>query len=208
MVLENMFNFQFLPYNEWMRLTKKQKRMIVYSILGLLIILLGRIFPAPENQNRTEALERPTPPAVVSTTDGEAQVQVDRIIDGDTIDVLVNGEEKRIRLIGLNTPETKDPRKPVECFGKEASLYITQLLEGKTVRLEADDSQDQQDRYGRLLRYVFVGEMNVNLEMIRQGYGYEYTYERPYRYQAEFKAAQQEALDQKRGLWGIDGCSS
>jgi len=126
-----------------------------------------------------------------------------KIVDGDTIDVSINGVTERLRLIGINTPETVDPRKPVECFGVEASNKAKSILTGKKVSLESDPSQGERDKYNRLLRYVFLeDETNFNLMMIKEGYAYEYTYDIPYKYQAEFKKAQQEASDGKIGLWG------
>lgn len=190
-----------------MRLTKKQKRTIVYSILGLLVFLLGSLLPAT-NQQETASADSPVSPTVVpSTVPGtREQAVVSRVIDGDTIDVDINGTIERIRMIGINTPETKDPRKPVECYGREASSFLTELVDGKPVELESDPSQGIRDRYDRLLRYVFLDGTNVNLEIIKQGYGYEYTYDTPYIYQTDFKQAQQEAEEAKRGLWGENGC--
>ena len=76
-------------------------------------------------------------------------------MDGDTIDVIINGQEERLRLIGVDTPETKDPRKPVQCFGVEASSKATELLLNKKVRLEFDSSQSKRDKYNRLLAYIY-----------------------------------------------------
>ena len=129
--------------------------------------------------------------------------EVVKVVDGDTIDVSINGKVERVRLIGINTPETVDPRKPVECFGVEASNKAKSLLTGKKVVLEDDASQGERDKYGRLLRYVFLEDgTNFNLLMIRDGYAYEYTYNLPYKYQAEFKKAQKEAEVNRGGLWG------
>lgn len=126
-----------------------------------------------------------------------------KVVDGDTIDVSINGKTERIRLIGINTPETVDPRKPVECFGREASDKAKVLLNGKKVYLESDVTQGELDKYSRLLRYVFLENgTNFNLLMIKEGYAYEYTYDTPYKYQTEFKEAQKEAEKAKSGLWG------
>lgn len=130
-------------------------------------------------------------------------VRVTKIVDGDTIDVMQNQSISRVRLIGINTPETVDPRKPVECFGKQAAQHSRELLTNSSVRLEPDPSQGDKDKYGRLLRYVFLENgVNVNLQMIRDGYAYEYTYHTPYRYQKEFKQAEHTAQEQQLGLWG------
>ena len=133
--------------------------------------------------------------------------QVVKVVDGDTIDVNMDGKVERLRLIGIDTPETVDPRKPVQCFGKEASNKAKELLTGKSVGLEADGSQGEQDKYGRLLRYVILPDgTNFNLFMIRQGYAHEYTYDEAYKYQAEFKAAQVEAQNAEKGLWSPETC--
>jgi len=128
---------------------------------------------------------------------------VTNVVDGDTIDVSIDGKVERLRLIGINTPETVDPRKPVECFGVEASQKAKSLLTGKKVYLENDITQGELDKYNRLLRYVFLEDgTSFNLMMIKEGYAYEYTYDIPYKYQTEFKNAQKEAMASKAGLWG------
>lgn len=130
-----------------------------------------------------------------------------KVVDGDTLDVLIEGKVERLRLIGINTPETVDPRKPVECFGVEASNKAKTILSGKRVSLESDDTQGERDKYSRLLRYVFLEDgTNFNLLMIKEGYAYEYTYSLPYKYQSEFKAAQKSAETNKKGLWASGVC--
>jgi len=134
--------------------------------------------------------------------------EVVRVVDGDTLLVNIDGTAERLRLIGIDTPETVDPRKSVQCFSKEASDRAKELLSGKKVYLEADSTQDERDKYGRLLRYViFEDGTNFNEKMIRDGYAHEYTYRVPYKYQEEFKLAQKEARKNKRGLWSDDTCS-
>ena len=96
---------------------------------------------------------------------------VERVVDGDTIVVRGVG---RVRLIGVDTPETVDPRRPVEFFGREASAFTKRLLEGQRVRLEYD--RERADRYGRTLAYVYLRDgMLANAEIIRLGYGHAYT---------------------------------
>ena len=131
-----------------------------------------------------------------------------RVIDGDTIVVKIEGRDEAIRLIGIDTPETVDPRRPVECFGREASNRAKEMLIGKSVRLERDDMVDDKDQYGRSLRYVFLAnEINFNKIMIEEGYAYEYTYENTlYKYQNEFKQAEEYARENKRGLWADGVC--
>jgi len=132
-----------------------------------------------------------------------------KVVDGDTIDIAINGKTERIRLIGINTPEVVDPRKPVECFGRQASDNAHKLLDGAKVKIAADPSQDDQDKYGRLLRYVWRQDgFFYNLAAIRDGFAYEYTYNIPYQYQTEFKAAQKYARDNKLGLWADNACGT
>jgi len=122
-------------------------------------------------------------------------VKIVRVIDGDTIEI-AGGE--RVRYIGIDTPETVDPRK-LQCFGVEASNKNKELVEGKMARLEKDITE--RDKYGRLLRYVWVGDVFVNLELVKQGFAYSYSYPPGIKYQDLFVKAQQEAREAKRGLW-------
>lgn len=125
----------------------------------------------------------------------DAQV-VERVVDGDTIVVRGVG---RVRLIGVDTPETVDPRRPVEFFGQEASAFTKRLLEGKRVRLEYD--QDRTDRYGRTLAYVYLPDGTfANAEIIRRGYGHAYT-RFPFRHLGWFEQLEREAQEARRGLW-------
>lgn len=134
--------------------------------------------------------------------------QVLEVVDGDTIKVNLNGATTTIRLIGIDTPETLDPRKVVQCFGKEASAKAKELLLGKMVRLEDDSIKEELDKYSRPLKYVFLEDGTLyNDKMIRDGYAHEYTYDKPYRYQVQFKAAQKEASTNLRGLWAADTCN-
>ena len=132
---------------------------------------------------------------------------VTKVIDGDTIVIEKGGAKETVRLIGLDTPETVDPRSPVQCFGKAASDEAKRMLTGKRVRLEMDASQDERDKYGRLLAYVYVDDVLFNQYMIVNGFGHEYTYNIPYKYQKEFKGAESVARAQKRGLWADDVCA-
>lgn len=138
----------------------------------------------------------------------EGTFAVSRTVDGDTFIVEDGGERVRVRVLGINTPETKDPRKPVECFGREASERLRSMIDGKSVRLVADPGQDDRDRYGRIVRYVVLPDgTDAGLAMVRDGYAYEYTYRGPYSRQAQYRAAQDEARREKRGLWADGACT-
>jgi micrococcal nuclease len=127
-------------------------------------------------------------------------VLVTRVVDGDTIEI--EGGQK-VRYIGIDTPEIADPRKPVQCFAKEASNKNKELVEGKRVRLEKDVSET--DKYGRLLRYVYVGDTFVNEILVKEGYAFSSTYPPDVKYQSLFQAAEKEAQQAGRGLWGTCG---
>ncbi len=131
-----------------------------------------------------------------------------KVIDGDTVILDIGGSRETVRLIGINTPETVDPRKGVECFGREASAEARKQLDGRRVKIESDPSQDARDKYGRLLLYVTREDgLSFNEYMIRAGYAYEYTYKIPYTYQMEFKKAEAEARVLKKGLWSDGLCA-
>jgi len=133
---------------------------------------------------------------------------VPRVVDGDTVSIDIDGETKKARLIGVDTPETVHPTKLVECFGKEASQKTKEILEGKAVKIEYDESQGITDKYDRTLVYIFLEDgTNFNEYLIRNGYAYEYTYNEPYKYQELFKEAEMDAKENKRGLWASGVCS-
>jgi len=124
--------------------------------------------------------------------------------DGDTITVDMNGKEEKVRFIGVDTPETKDPRKPVQCFGHAASEFTKNLIGSQPVRLELDPLSSNRDRYNRLLRYIYLPDGRlVQGEIIRQGYGFAYV-SFPFTKSDEFLSYQTEAREQNRGLW--QGC--
>lgn len=134
--------------------------------------------------------------------------KVSRVVDGDTLELDMSGRKEKVRLIGINTPETVDPRKSVECFGKEASERMKQLANGNLVYLEYDDTQSLRDKYDRLLAYVYLeDDQMLNRKMIAEGYAHEYTYGSPYKYQKEFRELQNFARNQARGLWSPDSCN-
>lgn len=134
--------------------------------------------------------------------------KVESVIDGDTIKIMYEGRLTSVRLIGVNTPETVDSRTTVECFGVEASNYLKSKLSGKTVRISADSTQGDRDKYSRLLRYVYLDGEDVGLSIISGGYGHEYTYNLPYAHQAAYKKAQSDASANNRGLWAPGVCDS
>lgn len=131
-------------------------------------------------------------------------LKVSKVIDGDTIKVEIDGQIKTVRLIGVDTPEVDSGVTDLECFGNEASSKTKELLNGKLVKLEADLTQANQDKYGRLLRYVYLeGDLeSINEKLIKQGYAFEYTYKVPYKLKDKFDEAEDYARENEVGLWG------
>lgn len=126
---------------------------------------------------------------------------VSSVTDGDTIKVVVDGKIEKVRLLGIDTPETKDPRKPVQCFGQQASDFTKALVEGKYVRLEIDKSQGNRDKYNRLLRYVYLQDgTEVNAKLVEQGYAFAYL-RYPVSQTETYKRLQSNAQTNKLGLW-------
>jgi micrococcal nuclease len=160
----------------------------------------------PEVTSAAEKTTSTQPVSVQPSTPSQGY-KVTEVVDGDTIKVSINGSVETLRIIGLDTPETLDPRKPVQCFGKEASNKAKAFLTGKTVTLEADSTQGERDKYGRLLRYVFLDGVDYGKMMISEGYAHEYTYKLPYKYQTAYKAAQASAEANKFGFWSPNSCN-
>lgn len=176
------------------------------SLICLLIIFLGfgLIFFESKPEKETVATPIPSIEPIVEQTSvpNEELFLVTKVVDGDTIQV---NNRFTIRLIGIDTPETVDPRRPVGCFGKEASNKAKELLSGKSVILEKDVSDT--DKYQRLLRYVYLPLANgqqlfVNDYLVREGYGKVLTYPPDVKYNEQLREAETEAREGSKGLWG------
>lgn len=130
--------------------------------------------------------------------------KVKRVVDGDTFETET---KEKIRLIGVDTPETVKPGSPVETYGKEASDYTKKRLTGKTITAFTDT--EDKDKYGRLLRYVFVdGETRMfNEELIAEGYANVMTVPPNVMYAKSFVKLEREARSQKKGLWADEYAS-
>lgn len=139
--------------------------------------------------------------------------EVERVVDGDTLILKMNGQSQRIRLVGINTPESMAVNgRVVECFGQEAKSEAKKVLEEKKVFFEIQES-NYYDKNGRMLGFVFLqsgnGKYDINFseQMIENGFGYEYTYKGEwYKYQKEYKNAQKSAEENKNGLWASGVC--
>lgn len=125
-----------------------------------------------------------------------------RVVDGDTIRVDRDGEEIVVRFIGINTPETVAPNRPIECFGPEASARTKELLAGANVWLEYDEVSGLTDKYDRTLAYVWTSpDTMLNEQLVREGYAEEYTYSDGFRWQQVLEQAERDARERNVGLW-------
>lgn len=180
----------------------KGKNPFFYSILiaAFLLLLISLFSISDENSSPQRAthvqgeqiVQHLDPPHIQKQT-----VKVTRVIDGDTIEIETGA---RVRYIGINAPETVNPKREVQCFGKEATAKNRELVEGKEVRLEKDISET--DKSGRLLRYVYLDNMMVNEWLVAEGYAYASSFPPDIKYQDLLQQAQARAQVEKKGLWG------
>ncbi len=179
-------------------------RVLAVVALLLLAAACGQRSDAPPPSPDTATTPNPTgailEPSSSPTPIGLEEAFVINVVDGDTIDVLIGGRELRVRYIGIDTPETVDPQRPVECFGREASERNRELVEGMTVGLERDVSET--DQFGRLLRHVWASGEMVNAALVEEGYASASTFPPDIRYAALFTALETQARSHNRGLWG------
>ncbi len=189
---------------------KRRTSVVIFALLSTIILVLTYKIT---NELKTTKIDILPNILIASNNQSSNEInqteyfEVTRIIDGDTIEINSRSETIKIRLIGVNTPETVDPRRKVECFGKEASAYTKEILQNRKISIKYDKTQSKTDKYGRLLAYVFRDDgLFVNKEIITNGYGYEYTYIVPYEYQNDFKEAEVYAKQNQLGLWG-DRCN-
>lgn len=131
---------------------------------------------------------------------GSAHAQVTRVVDGDTIEVRLDGEIEDVRYIGVDTPETVKPGEPVQCFGPQASRFNHRLVEGRQVRLVFD--VERRDVYGRLLAYVYLGKRFLSAELVRRGLARTLTIPPDDRFAGRLERLEIAAARAGRGLWG------
>jgi micrococcal nuclease len=194
-------------------LLKKNKLILAGLIIIVSFALTGKIVnalptpPATSNtevkSEKTEVSPEPTlePTKAPSPNPNIMYVKVTNVVDGDTFKI-ESGET--VRMIGIDTPETVHPSKPVQCYGKEASLKTQELIEGKEIKLEKDVSE--KDKYGRLLRYVYLGDIFLNEYLVREGYAMSSSYPPDIKYQDKFVGAQKKAQEENKGLWSPSAC--
>lgn len=154
----------------------------------------------PKSTTGAASVATVRPSVAPAATGAREQAVVLEVIDGDTIRVRLAGRDVSVRYIGIDTPETVDPRRPVQCYAREASAYNDGLVRGKGIELEKDVSET--DRFGRLLRYVWVDGRMVNEVLVRDGYASAVAYAPDVKYQDRLRALEAEARAAGRGLWG------
>lgn len=180
-------------------------RRLPLVVTALLALVLTNISCAPSAPPAppVPVTETPTPEETPMPTAIERiQATVVRVIDGDTIEVDIEGRLCKVRYIGIDTPETVHPTRGEEPYGKEACAKNKELVEDRIVELEKDVSET--DKYGRLLRYVYVNGLFVNAELVRLGYAQVATYPPDVKYQDLFLQLQREAWEAGRGLWASE----
>ncbi len=171
-----------------------RKKWAALGLGGFCLCLIG--FYLIQGKDRTKNSD--------VTIDERATYTVSGLVDGDTFKAKIGSRSITVRMLGINTPETVDPRKPVECFGHEASQETSLLLSGHSVRLVGSPGRERRDKYGRYLLYVYRDDgLFVNEELLRLGFAREYTIGSAYSMQKEFRAKEAEAKQAKRGLWGV-----
>lgn len=153
-----------------------------------------------------DPLIAPPSPAYASDAVSATGGLVDRVVDGDTVDVRLStgGDPVRVRILGIDTPETVHPDAPVQCWGPEASAWAHQQLDGTTITLTGDPVADETDRYGRLLRYVQLPDgSNYSVRAAETGMARAYIYQDQHLAEAaKIIAAQSTAQTNGAGLWG------
>jgi micrococcal nuclease len=189
-LIKGVNNIQSLKRNKW-------KPFIII----LIIITTSTLGYFAESSNQKSKNNKFS--TKIEQIDLSRKYEVTKVVDGDTFDIKVDNQTVKVRMIGVDTPETVDPRKTVQCFGKQASDKTKELLLGHSVTLETDATQGVTDKFGRLLAYVYRDDgMLVNQYLIENGYAHEYTYNVPYQKQKDFKYSEKVARENKLGLWG------
>ncbi len=178
----------------------RKRHLLILAVTGTLLVGLVALMAGQP--------ARPTTPPTLPAVDVSRITprKVVRVVDGDTIVIEnQNRNHRTVRLIGVDTPETVHPSKPVQFYGKEASRFLRNLLKGEQVYLVVDPQQGERDRYGRLLRYIYryPDKLFVNTEIIRQGYGHAYP-KFPFKHSAKFQQLERFARQAEKGLWSPD----
>ncbi len=172
-------------------------------LIGLFLLILPACSKAgAETQPASSPVESTVLKYPVKEFHNQSAYKIVRIVDGDTVVISIDNKDVKVRLIGIDTPETVDPRKPVQAYGKEASNFLANLLKGEEVYIEYDGEKSELDKYGRLLAYLYrvPDGLFVNLEIVRQGYGHAYT-KYPFKHMELFCAYEKRVRENEKGLW-------
>ena len=130
------------------------------------------------------------------------KVEFNRCIDGDTVSLKINGKVKRVRMLAIDTPESVTPEKPVGYYGVDASKFTCNLMtDAHNIYLEYDDNSDREDKYGRVLAYVYADDVMVQRELLKYGYAKVAYLYGDYKYTSEFKELERVAKENKLGIW-------
>lgn len=192
-------------------MTTTRRYLVGAALAG---VVLGLVTSCGSGEPARQSAPAPVP-AVIGSAGVSVQLSepvtsgpypVSKVVDGDTLWVQRDGKDVKLRLIGIDTPETHDPRKLVQCFGEAATTQAQTVLTGHRVMLETDESQGLLDKYGRELAYVWVDGNLFNQQMIEGGFAHEHTYSSPYRYQRQFREAERVAANAGVGLWAAATC--
>ncbi|HUY85105.1 MAG TPA: thermonuclease family protein [Candidatus Dormibacteraeota bacterium] len=169
---------------------RSHKRHLAVALLLVAAFWLGGQTPARVGHARQ-----------LATHDQPGLYSVAYFVDGDTIAVNMNGHEEKVRLVGVDTPETHKPNTPVQCYGPQAAAFTKSFIGTRHVRLVSDSLSTDRDRYDRLLRYVYLPDgTSLNEKLIQAGYGFYYPYF-PFTKSQQFGADEQAAMAAHKGLW-------
>lgn len=160
---------------------------VVLLVAGVLLLLLTEEESGGGRERQSDLGEK-------------VEAEVTRVVDGDTAEMELEGDEEDVRFIGVDTPESVAPGQPVECFGKRASRFTAGSIEGERVVLRF--GAEERDRYGRLLAYVYVGDRFVNADLVRLGYARTLEIAPNVDFAEKLARLQQSAANDGRGLWG------
>lgn len=170
------------------------KRRLIITLLSLAIAGGGWLISDLMNGN-------PSGPAHTLEATQPGLYSINHFVDGDTIAVNMNGHAESVRFIGIDTPETHKPETPVQCYGPQAAAFTKKRIGRGRVRLVSDPLSTDRDRYGRLLRYVYLQDGTLlNAELVKDGYAFYYPYF-PFSKADTFKADEQIAMSGDKGLW-------
>jgi micrococcal nuclease len=189
-----------------------------HSVSMRRLALLGALLGLASCATHSVSLAVQSPATLAQEPRGFETARVTRIIDGDTIEVVITGrragpgagdarvgQHHDVRLLGIDTPESVNPNTAVECFGEESSAALAAFLEDQDVVLV--DDVENTDQYDRLLRYVYLGHEMANTRLVANGYAFAYTYPPNVRHSALFVRLQRDARRADRGLWSPEACN-